>query len=609
MRLIGLLLMLLVGFGVSAQDVSFKASAPSVVELGEHFRLAYSVNKRGNDPQIPTFEGFDLLMGPSTSSSSSFSMVNGQVTQSQAFTYTYVLQGVKEGVYQIPPATITIDGKQYKSNALKIEVVKGSGNQGGGQAARQGNHLPQSGTSGEVNDENLFLKVDVNRKSLYIGENLVATIKVYSRVDLANLERPKFPAFDGFLAEEIPTPERIELTRETYDGKVYQVGIIRKMLLFPQHAGEITIEPFELECIVRERVTGSRSFFDDFFQNYRDVSVKRKSRPVRIDVKELPSEDKPLGFSGMVGNVVMATSLSTDTVKANEAITYKVTVKGTGNLKLLPAPSISFPHDFEVYDPKINKDIKTTATGMSGTVTFEYLLLPRYAGEYKIPAVQLSYFDPSTGSYKMLGGKEYDIHVLKGAEKAGEGSDNVVRSFKKEDVKFLGEDIRYLKSGNLNLHAKGVQFFMTPLYLAAFLIPFILFIIGALLNRRRIKANADLVRVKNKTANKMAGKRMKLAASAMKGGNTELFYDEVLKALWGYVSYKLNIDKSELNRDNITDILTRKGVEVALQHEFMNILDECEFARYAPGINPTEKMDHVYREGISVITKLDKVIK
>lgn len=609
MKSFGILILLLISSLTYAQQVEFKASAPAVVETGEQFKLSYTVNQKGTNLQVPTLEGFELLMGPSTSESSYITIANGKTTQNLSFTYTYLLEGVKEGTYQIPPATITVKGKQYQSNGLKIQVIKGSGN---ASSRDKGNRAVQPDASAAINEENLFVKVDVSRKNLYLGESTLATIKVYSRVDLTNFGRSKFPAFTGFLAEEVPTPQQIELVRENYNGQLYNVGIIRKMLLFPQHTGELTIEPFELECIVRQRLTGGgRSIFDDFFGNYRDVRAMRRSKPVTVHVKELPQEGKPVGFSGTVGTISMSTSLSADTVNANDAITYKVTFQGTGNLKLLRAPSVTFPLDFESYDPKESRDLRVTENGMAGTVSFEYLIIPRYSGEYKIPAIRFSYFDPQTNSYKTILGKEYNIIVRQGTEKGNNPSSNgnTVQSFKKEDIRRVGEDIRYIKTGNLHLKKTGVRFFGTPAYWLALFIPFILFVIGAVLNRRRIKANADIARVKNRAATKMARKRLKVAFAAMKNHNAEQFYEEVLKALWGYMSYKLNIDRAELNRDNISEILAQKNVPEERIKEFIQVLDKCEYARYAPGSKRDQEMNDVYTDSIDVITKLDKAIR
>ena len=610
MRQNGLIILLFFTSLAYAQNVEFKASAPSVVAVGEQFKLEYTLNKEGDNLKVPTLEGFDLLMGPSVGQSFYSSNINGKMTQNVTFSYTYILEGTKKGTFQIPGATVIIDGKEYTSNALKIEVVEGSRNSNGNQAAT--NRPVQPDANATVNDNNLFVKVEVSRRSLYMGESLMATIKVYTKVDLVNLGRTKFPDFNGFLAEEVPTPQRIELVREAVDGQIYNVGTIRKVLLYPQHTGEITIEPFELECIVRQRLAnGGRSFFDEFFGNYKDVRAMRRSKPVTIQVKELPQLGKPAGFGGTVGNVTMATSLSADTVNANDAITYKVTFRGTGNLKLLKAPTINFPLDFEVYDPKESRDLNITENGTTGSVSFEYLIIPRYSGDYKIPAIRFSYFDSQSNTYKTIAGAEYNIHVRKGADKGQveTSAGNQVKSFKKEDVRKVGEDIRYLKTEGLNLKAAGVRFFGTTLYWLALLIPFVLFVVGAVLNRRRIKANADIVRVKNKAANKMARKRLKVAASAMKNHNAEQFYDEVLKALWGYMSYKLNIDRAELNRDNISEILQSKGVEEDRIKEFIAVLDTCEYARYAPGSNSDQEMGKVYTDSIDVITKLDKAIR
>ncbi len=610
MKRFGFILLLFITGIAYGQEVKFEASAPSVVATGEQFRLSYTLNQEGTNLKVPTLEGFELLMGPSVSQSSSFSFVNGKSTQSKSYTYTYLLEGTKEGKFQIAPATVTIDGKQYQSNALTIEVVKGNTNSNASSGRNSGQPIQPDATA-SVNEENLFVKVDVSKKSLYLGESLVATIKVYTKVDLSNFGRSKFPTFDGFLAEEIPTPQRIELVRETYNGQIYNVGVIRKVLLFPQHTGEIVIEPFELECIVRQRLAGGgHSFFDDFFGNYRDVRAMRRSKPVTVTVKELPQNGKPAGFSGTVGNITMSTSLSADTVSANDAITYKVTFSGQGNLKLLQAPVMDFPLDFEAYDPKESRNVNTSENGMAGTVSFEYVLIPRYSGDYKIPAIRYSYYDTKSNTYKTIVGQEYAIHVRKGAEKGqtGSTSGNVVQSFKKEDIRQVGEDIRYLKTGSLNLKEAGVHFFGTLKYWLSLFIPLVLFIAAFVFNRQRIKANADIARVKNRTATKMARKRLKLAATALKSHNGEQFYDEVLKALWGYMSYKLNIDKAELNRDNISEILQRKNVSEDLMKDFISLLDTCEYARYAPGSNSDNEMEKVYARSIEVITKLDKNI-
>ena len=343
-------------------------------------------------------------------------------------------------------------------------------------------------------------------------------------------------------------------------------------------------------------------------RQYRQARCAMSIEPVNVTVKSLPEEGKPLGFSGTVGNVTMTTSVSADSLKTNDALTYKITFKGTGNLKLIKAPEVNFPPDFEVYDPKTTSDVRTVKNGTTGTVTFEYLVIPRFAGDYTVPAVRYSFFDTSSKTYKTLNGKEYKIHVEKGRDDGTSSGAAAVQSFKKEDVRMLGEDIRYIKTGNSRLKEKGVHYYGTSAFWLSYLVPFVLFVAGMFLNRQRIKANADLVRVKSKTANKMAQKRLRAAAAAMKAANSESFYEEVLKAMWGYVSYKLNIAASNLNRDNISEILTKRGVDAALIQNFIDVLDNCEFARYAPDSGKNEEMDKVYRSSLEVITKLDKAI-
>jgi len=601
MRLFGLfILCFIVNFTTSAQKTTFMVSAPEVVEVGEEISLKYVLNTEGEDVQLAKLEGFTLLMGPSLSTSISMSVINGKSEKKVEYVYTYLITADKEGEFTIPPATVKVDGKIVKSNAIKIKVIKGSGKK---KSASQGNQIQ---TSNEISEENLFLRLEVSRNSLYVGESLIATLKVYSRVDLVDFGRSKFPAFNGFLAEEIKQPSNVRLNREEYNGKIYNVGVLQQTLLFPQHAGEITIEPFEMICVIQQRAS-SNAFdpFNGWFSNGHRVNVPRKTKPVKITVKNLPDAGKPLDFRGAVGNITLSTAMTPDTLTANEALTYKVTLQGSGNLKLLEAPKITFPHDFEVYDPKITRDVR----GTSGTVTFEYLVIPRFAGDFSIPALTYSFFDTKTNTYKTLKGKEYVIHVLKGNETGNMPATNsAVQSFKKEDVKMLGEDIRFIKLGNSDLKVKGVRYFGTLAYWLSYLIPLVLFVVGMLLNRRRIKANADLVRVKSKTANKMAQKRLRAAMVALKAKNAELFYQEVLKALWGYMSFKLNIEASALNRDNISEHLVQRKMNPELVQQFINVLDHCEYARYAPGTNQGEEMEQVYRDSLTVITKMDKAI-
>ncbi|MFA8434258.1 MAG: BatD family protein [Marinifilaceae bacterium] len=583
-----------------ADEVNFSASAPNVVEVGEQFRLAFSVNKKGKNLILPKLIDFDILMGPSTSSSMSTQYINGKMTSSSSYTYTYVLMAKKEGKYTIDPAKITVDGTVHSSKPITIEVVKADP----AKSKRQRSGSNQA-TASKITQDNLFVKVSVDRNSVYMGEHVVATIKVYTRLQIAGFGDSKFPSFDGFLSQEIKQPNQISLQRENVNGTIYNTGIIRKLILFPQHTGEITIDPFELECVVRQRRKArSQSFFDDFFDSYQDVRVPRRSKPVKIKVKALPN-NAPNSFHGAVGQFKMTTTLDKDSMKTNDAITMKVKISGNGNLKLIDPLKFNFPADFEVYDPEVKQQLKNSARGTSGSTTFKYLIIPRHAGDFDIDPIFFTYFDPKSKSYKVKRTKRFKIHVDKGEEDV---AGQVVTTLTKEDVKFIGRDIRYIKTNDFTPQLKGEVFFGTLNFYLAYLGPLALFVLLFLFNQKRIRENADLAKVKNKRANRMAMKRLKGASQSLKAQKKEEFYDEILKALWGYTSDKLNLPLADLNKENISELLIGKGVARELIDQFMEILNTCEFARYAPASGSSE-MDRIYEETMETITKLDKSIK
>lgn len=596
-----LITIVLISTSVFAEEIKFTASAPNVVELGEQFRLTYSLNKKGKNIQLPDLNGFRVLMGPSTSSSMSTQIINGKMTTNSSYSYTYVLLAEREGKFTISPAKITVDGDETRSNSITIEVVKANTNtQNSSDNKSQGRSETQN-----ITQDNLFVKVDLDRRSVFMGEHVVATIKVYTRLTIAGFGDSKFPSFDGFLSQEIPTPGQISLQRENVNGTIYNTGIIRKLILFPQHTGEITIDPFELECVIRQRRSnGNRGFFDEFFDNYQDIRVPRKSNPVKITVKDFPA-NKPVNFDGAVGDLNLTATIDKDSVKANDAITLKVKVSGNGNLKLINPLKFDFPADFEVYDPKTTQNLTSTENGMTGSTTFDYLIIPRHGGEYEIPSVDFSFFDPKAKIYRTRSTPKFKIKVAKGE---GDGAGTVVGSFSKEDVKFIGKDIRFIKTNEFNPILKGEIFFGTTNFYLGYLIPFALFVFAFIFNRKRIKENADIARVKNKRANRVAMKRLKTALASLKIQQKEQFYDEILKAIWGYTSDKLNLPLANLNKENITEILQNKMVDQSLIEEFLDILNTCEFAKYSPSAESSE-MDQLYQKTMDTITKLEKNIK
>ncbi|MFC2138230.1 BatD family protein, partial [Bacteroidota bacterium] len=518
--------------GFAADKISFKASAPKSVTVGQQFQLIYSLNAKPKKFYTPDLSKFNVLAGPSQSSSSSVSIVNGQMTQSFSYTYTYVLQAPNEGNLIIPPAKVTIGKDTYQSNQISINVTKAVQNQPNQSGQQNIENAAQVADNNEI-----YAVVSVNKKSVYQGEALIASVKFYSRYDIADYAEPKLPKFEGFIVEDIDIGNPT-FKQEAINGQVYKTVLFKKAVLLPQIAGEATIDPFEWEILYNVRVNRrSRSLFDDFFGSYQSVKKVVKSKPVKIKVKPLPA-GKPSDFTGAVGNFTMSTSLSNDQIRENDAITLKVIISGNGNLKFINPPKINLPHDFEVYDPKVSINTKPSASGITGLKTFEYLMIPRHAGEYKIPKFTISYFDINTKQYKTISSKEFNIIVAKGDEQQDAV---IVSGLSKEDVKFFGKDIRYIKTDNIKLKPVGLFIFGSIKFYLFYIIGAVLFIGIVIIWKNKIKQNANIQRVKNKKANKLARKRLKTAQQYLNSNNKDLFYEEIVKAIWGYLSDKLTI--------------------------------------------------------------------
>lgn len=592
-----LLFVLLLGLQGFADQVNFTMEAPKIVELGEQFRLAFTINAQGQNIKLPQLDDFEVLMGPSTSTSSSYSIINGVSSQSVTFSYLFVLRAKKVGKFTVNPATITAGGTQYTSNSATIEVVKGSAKPSGG-----GVDQPAS-TIGSVAKSDLFVKVNLDRRSVYKGDHLIATIKIYSKVNLNGFEDISLPNFEGFWSQDIALPQQIALQRETYNGEIYNVGTLKKTILFPQQTGNITIGQVKIDCIVQQRVRRSKSFFDDFFDSFANIKATVTSDPVTVTVNPLPSG--PGNFSGAVGRFDLRSSLTSTNVKENDAITLKLDVSGSGNIKLINPPKVKLPADFEVYDPKTQSNFNTTAEGVNGNISFEYLFLPRFAGDYTIPPVEFVYFDPSAGRYVTKSSQEFKIHVAKGD--GSRASTSMNSRVSKEDVKFLGNDIRFLKQGVIALKPKGYLFFGSLNFYMLYLSGILALLILYLMNQKRIRENANVARMKNKKASKVALKRLKEANLHLQSGAMEKFYESVTRAFWGYLSDKITIPVAELTKERASAGLEKHKASEAVVTRFINILDTCEYARFAPG-GGTEKMHELYDEACDVMSQMEKEI-
>lgn len=532
------------------------------------------------------------------------------MSQSTTNTYTFILMADHEGKFTIPSATIKSGSKTYQSNPITIEVVAGSrpaassSNQGGQQ--QSGSSTPATTTNPDLSSDDLFVAITVDKKKLYQGQYLVATIKLYTRnKDVSGLEDVKFPPFTGFWSNDLEAPQQISTQRENVNGQIYTTGLLKKVLLMPQRSGELIIDPMEITILSRTRVRSNNPFDDFFGGSYRTTPYKLASKPVKINVDPLPA-GKPADFSGGVGNFTLNASVDKTEVKANEAVTLKLKMAGTGNLKFINNIKVDFPPDIDVYDPKTTQNIKTDASGMSGSVTFDYLFIPRYAGNYRIAPITFSYFDTKTKTYKTLTTQEFNINVEKG-EGDTEANSGVVQALTKEDVKFIGKDIRYIKPVQ-QLDRKQAMMFGTPLFFGCYAIPLLIFVAIILFRLAQIKQNANQAAVKNRKAGKVSRKRLRQASKYMKQGQEAQFYDELLKGIWGYLSDKLSIPVANLSKDNVTDILAAHNVDSQLIGELMDLLNSCEFARYAPAA-VSGGMDEIFRKADDTLSKLDQKVK
>lgn len=607
-KLIFLLLLVIAALPMQAKNgATLTANAPEVVVSGDQFRLTFTVNtQKVKDFLAPSIKGFDVLMGPTRSQQSSTQIINGKVSSSSSITYTYILMAGKEGTYTIPAASIEVDGEKVFSNALTIKVLppdqtagNSQANQGGGGSSSSRGQIAGS----RITDKDLFITATASKTTVYEQEAILLTYKVYTSVNLRQLMED-MPDMKGFQMQEIQLPQQKQYSMEHYNGRNYNTIIWRQYVLFPQQTGKLEIPAVTFDGVVAQQ-TISDDPFDAFFNGGGYIEVKKKivAPKVVINVKPLPV--KPANFSGGVGEFTMTSSINAKEVKTNDAVTIKLTIKGAGNMKLITSPEVKFPEDFEVYDPKVTNNFDVSRAGLSGTQTIEYLAVPRHAGNFTIPPVEFVYFDLKSQSYKTLKTEAYDLKVEKGKGNA----DQVIADFtNKENVKVLGQDVRFIKLGDTTLTPKGEVFFGTMGYWLGYLIPFIVFVALVVFFRKQAAENANVAKVKTKKANKVATKRMKLAGKLLAENKKNEFYDEVLKALWGYISDKLSIPVSQLSKDNIEAELTKHGVAEDVTKTFINALNECEFARYAPG-DENEAMDKVYATSVDAIGKMENSIK
>ena len=580
--------MLLIGaMSAWADDVVFQASAPKQVVLGKPFQISYSVNQRAKNFRAPEFVDFDVLAGPYTSQSSSTSFVNGKRSSVINLTFTYTMMAQKEGTFSIAPATIMVSGEQYRSNGLKITVLppdeeehadasRSGSNSSNAKASSSG-----SNSGSAVSGENIFMKTIVSKTKVKEQECILLQYKIYwAGVDLAQFtNNTQIPEFNGFWKQDLEQGE-IQTNLEHYNGRNYNTAVIYQTLLYPQRAGEVKIEPASFEAVLRvQNRANVRSLFEEFYGSYTNVTKTLNAPGTTIHVSSLPS-GKPAGFSSGVGQFSIQSSISSQDITTNDAVTIRLTIQGTGNMKLVKTPAVDWPEGFEVYDPKVQNNFKSTTAGVSGTKSIEFLAIARAAGDYTIPPISFSYYDTQADEYRVLQTPEYTVHVARDA--ADQSQQTVVNTFvDKEDIRQLGTDIRYIHTTALPAVREPLLSGFTGLWWLLYLVPTLLAALLFVVFRKRIRENADESRVRYKKAGKVAQKRRKKAKKLMSESNAA-FYEEIERAAWTYLSDRLSIPTAELNKDNIAEILRAKGTAEALIQQVREVLSTAEVARYAP---------------------------
>ena len=602
-KILSIVVFIGIALSALAEQVEFRAQAPAQVIVGRPFQISYTVNQRGKDLRAPEFTDFDYIAGPYTSQSSSTSFVNGHRTSSFQMTFTYTLMAQKEGTFSLPPATINIGGEHYTSNGVKITVLPedqpqqssnqqsaGSTQQSSGQQAVQQSSGPEQG--------NIFVRTLVSKTKVYEQEAVLLSYKVYvAGVDLKQFtNNTTLPDFTSFLQQKIDLSD-VQLQLENYNGRNYQTATIYSTLLYPQKSGDIQIEPASFEAVLLvPNQARSRSIFDDFFNSYTTATRTLRAPGATIHVTPLPA-GKPASYAGGVGKFTMDAKLSNTDVKANEAITLTITIRGAGNMKLLKTPAVDWPEGFEQYDPKVTTNFKTSTGGMSGTRTIEYLAIPRAAGDYTLPAVQFGYFDTEKGKYEILSTPEYTLHIARGAgDQSATTQPAGVSYVNKEDIRELGSDIRYISAANFVpagenevLRVPFGSWQMWLLYGCPLALALGLFVIF----RKRIRENADIIGVRKRQANSVARKRLKTAKKLLAEQSKEKFFEEIERASLQYLSDRLSIPTADLNKETITSTLRGKSIDDTLIERTNRVLSDAAFARYAPamGIKPQELYD------------------
>ena len=590
---------------VAAIAQTLTGSAPSHVAVGEQFRLSYTVNTQ----EVSDFRAgaipdeLEVLIGPNRSMQSSYQMINGHTSSTSSITYTYIVAATKNGTYTIPPAHVVVNGKSIASNAIKIQV---SGTSQSGSSARQrqndddGGEMRDAGS--HISGSDLFIKVTANKKRIHEQEPVLLTYKVYTLVQLTQL-RGDMPDLKSFYTQEVDLPQQKNFTIENVNGRPYRTCTWSQYVMFPQMTGKLQIPSITFEGIVIQQNRNVDPFEAFFNGGSGYVEVKKKIVAPGIEIQVDPLPTRPANFSGGVGQFNVSAQLNKTETKANDPVSMRIIVSGTGNLKLIKQPIVNIPKDFDKYDPKITDQTKLTANGLEGSKIYDILIVPRHQGKYEIPPVEFTYFNTATNKYETAKSEGFTLDVAKGS-----GAGTVSDFSGQEDLKELNKDIRYIKTGPADVQGLGDFFFGSVAYWVSLAVLALIFISLFVIFRQRAIDNANVTKMRGKKANKVATKRLKKASKLMKDNKPSEFYDEVLRALWGYVGDKLSMPVEQLSHDNISQRLAERQVDESTIAQFIEALDECEFERYAPG-DPKGNMNKVYEKAMTAIERIEDAMK
>jgi hypothetical protein len=588
----------------ASQEVVFETNAPMIVGVGEPFRVEFTLNAKPDDKSFvaPSFEGFSVLAGPSVSHGSSMQIVNGSMTKSFSYSISYVLQASKVGHITIGVATIAVDGKSYSTRKTPIEVRQNQSEAAESNQQQEQQSLEQR-ASQQLAEDDLMLRLSVSRSSVYKGEAVRAVLKLYSRVNVVGSEGAKIPSFDGFWSQALECEQGP--FRETLGGKVYDAYNLGEYILYPQQSGKITIEPAKITIIAQMFVRNNRprnSFFDNTHDIY-NLRRELRSPAVVIDVKPFPA-GAPASFTGAVGRYTMEANISSANIAANSAANIDVKISGLGNIAFLQEPKLQLPTSFELYDVKSTEQIRTTASGSTGFRRFEYPFIARAEGDYTIAPVEFTYFSPESGEYVTLTSDYFTITVAPDTKSTA--SSQMVTTVGKQDVRLLGSDIRFIKMTRPQLSAVVAPFILSPLYFMVLLLLVLLAVVAYFVVSKRIRDNKNTALVKGRRANKVAIQRFRAAERYMREQNRRAFYEEMLRALWGYLSDRFNIPVADLTKESVREELNRRGATEEAK-DVTAIISQCEEAQYSPIESVT--MDQVYGKGIEIVSRIESIAK